>query len=349
VLVFSTQIITDIGDNQSIENHLSTYSYRLKNMKYFLRKCDSNTLFLIDEFGTGSDPELGGALAEVILEDFYEREAYGLITTHYANLKVLATELPAMINANMQFDNRTLEPVFKLILGEAGSSFTFEVAQKNGLPFNLINRAKKKIERGKVRFDATIAKLQKERSQMQKTGQSLKEKESKAEQEGDRMAEMNAKLKTKLVSYQELFDHNQRMIVLGNKLNDVAERFFENNKKRPLISELLKLVESENAKRKRKSAALAKKEREEKKKLAVEVTKEIAVVRQEKKKKAKKTAPPKPKPKLNVGDRVRMFDGRSIGSIDTIEKNKAIVNYGVFTTQVNLELLELVEAAKPTK
>ena len=236
-----------------------------------------------------------------------------------------------------------------MILGEAGSSFTFEVAQKNGLPFNLINRAKKKIERGKVRFDATIAKLQKERSQMQKTGQSLKEKESKAEQEGDRMAEMNAKLKTKLVSYQELFDHNQRMIVLGNKLNDVAERFFENNKKRPLISELLKLVESENAKRKRKSAALAKKEREEKKKLAEEVTKEIAVVRKEKKKKAKKTPPPKPKPKLNVGDRVRMFDGRSIGSIDTIEKNKAIVNYGVFTTQVNLELLELVEAAKPAK
>ena len=184
---------------------------------------------------------------------------------------------------------------------------------------------------------------------MQKTGQSLKEKESKAEQEGDRMAEMNAKLKTKLVSYQELFDHNQRMIVLGNKLNDVAERFFENNKKRPLISELLKLVESENAKRKRKTAALAKKEREEKKKLSEEVTKEIAVVRKEKKKKAKKSPPPKPKPKLNVGDRVRMFDGRSIGSIDTIEKNKAIVNYGVFTTQVNLDLLELVEAAKPAK
>ena len=141
------QILTDIGDNQSIENHLSTYSYRLKNMKSFLKKFNSNTLFLIDEFGTGSDPDLGGALAEVILEDFYEREAFGLITTHYSNLKILATELPAMSNANMQFDSKTLEPVFKLILGEAGSSFTFEVAQKNGLPFNLINRAKKKIER----------------------------------------------------------------------------------------------------------------------------------------------------------------------------------------------------------
>ncbi|MDA9587726.1 DNA mismatch repair protein MutS [Flavobacteriaceae bacterium] len=344
------RILTDIGDNQSIENHLSTYSYRLKNMKYFLRKCDQNTLFLIDEFGTGSDPELGGALAEVILEDFYERNAYGLITTHYSNLKVLATELPAMMNANMQFDNRTLEPVFKLILGEAGSSFTFEVAQKNGLPFNLINRAKKKIERGKVRFDATIAKLQKERSQMQKTGQSLKEKESKAAQESDRMAEMNTKLQTKLVSYQELFDQNQRMIVLGNKVNDIAERFFENNKKRPLISELLKLVEGENAKRKRKTAAVAKKEREKKKQLNEEVAKEIEVVRKEKKKKAKqKEVPFKPKPKLHVGDRVRMYDGRSVGSIDSIEKNKAIVNYGIFTTQVNLELLELVEAVKSKK
>ena len=220
------QILTDIGDNQSIENHLSTYSYRLKNMKYFLRKCNANTLFLIDEFGTGSDPELGGALAEVILEDFYGREAFGIITTHYSNLKALANELPFMVNANMQFDNKTLEPVYNLMMGEAGSSFTFEVAQKNGLPYSLINRAKKKIERGKVRFDATIAKLQKERSQMMKTGESLKEKETKAAVESERMEKMNVKLKAKLVSYQELFDHNQRMIVLGNKINDIAERFF---------------------------------------------------------------------------------------------------------------------------
>ena len=100
-------ILTDIGDNQSIENHLSTYSYRLKNMKGFLKKCDEKTLFLIDEFGTGSDPELGGALAEVILEDFYSRKSFGLITTHYSNLKLLADEQPAMVNANMQFDDRT--------------------------------------------------------------------------------------------------------------------------------------------------------------------------------------------------------------------------------------------------
>lgn len=336
-------IITDIGDNQSIENHLSTYSYRLKNMKGFLKKCDDNTLFLIDEFGTGSDPELGGALAEVILEDFYERKSFGLITTHYANLKLLADELPAMLNANMQFDDKTLEPVFKLTLGEAGSSFTFEVAQKNGIPFSLINRAKKKIERGKVRFDATIAKMQKERHQMAKTGKSLKEKENKFENESQRLEILNEKLKSKLINYQELFDHNQRMIVLGNKLYDLAERFFQNNKKRPLIADLLRLVESENAKRKRKTPAQAKKYREVKKEVAMEVNQKLVSIRKEKKKNKATVTTSKPKPAvdLKVGDKVRIVDGKSVGSIDAIEKQKAIVNYGLFTTQVSLDQLEI--------
>ena len=339
--LFNT-ILTDIGDNQSIENHLSTYSYRLKNMKVFLKKCNDKTLFLIDEFGTGSDPELGGALAEVILEDFYERHALGLITTHYSNLKILANELPAMQNANMQFDNKTLEPIFKLITGEAGSSFTFEVAQKNGLPYSLINRAKKKIERGKIRFDATIAKLQKERSQMAKTGQSLKERESKAQVESEKLAALNEKVKSKLTSYQELYDHNQRMIVLGNRLNNLAERYFNNNKKRPLIAELLRLVETENSKRKKKSSALTKKEKSEKKKVDLEVQQKMVSIRKEKKKNKLNPQPqPKVKVVLKVGDKVRIVDSKSVGTLDLIEKKKGIVNYGLFTTQVNLEQLEL--------
>lgn len=340
------QIITDIGDNQSIENHLSTYSYRLKNMKFFLRKCNAKTLFLIDEFGTGSDPELGGALAEAFLEEFYTREAFGIITTHYSNLKVLASELPHMTNANMQFDNRTLEPIFNLITGEAGSSFTFEVAQKNGIPYGLINRAKKKIERGKVRFDATIAKLQKERKQMMDTGASLKAKESKAEKEGAKLEELNQKVKAKLTSYQELYDHNQRMIVIGNRLNDIADRYFDNGKKRPLIADLLRLVETENAKRKKKSSAEKRKEKEQKKKAEMETQKAMVTIRKEKKKKKKQPQPEPLKPKVDfkIGDQVRLYDGKSVGTIDAIEKRKAIVNYGMFTTQVNLEALELVQA-----
>ena len=347
---FFDQIITDIGDNQSIENHLSTYSYRLKNMKYFIRKCNKNTLFLIDEFGTGSDPELGGALAESFLEEFYNREAYGIITTHYSNLKVLANELPNMSNANMQFDNRTLEPIFNLILGEAGSSFTFEVAQKNGIPYSLINRAKKKIERGKVRFDATIAKLQKERSQMTKTGDSLRKQESKAIEENNRLEVLNKKIKEKLIGYQELFDHNQRMIVLGNKVNEVADRYFDNGKKRPLVADLLRLVEGENSKRKKKSSSEKKKDKEVKEKANAEANKAMVSIRKEKNKN-KKAAPVTVKVKVNfkLGDQVRLFDGKAVGTIDSIEKEKAIVNYGMFTTQVRLEALDLVQAAKIKK
>jgi DNA mismatch repair protein MutS2 len=140
------------------------------------------------------------------------------------------------------------------------------------------------------------------------------------------------------------------MIVLGNKVNELAERYFSNNKKRPLIAELLRLVETENAKRKRKTAAIAKKEREQKKKLNEEVKKDLVQVRIEKKKeKVQPKVIEKPKPKLAVGDQVRLFDGRSVGSIDSIEKQKAIVNYGAFTTQVSLDLLELVQSKKKSK
>lgn len=346
---FFDKILTDIGDNQSIENHLSTYSYRLKNMNQFLKRCNNRTLFLIDEFGTGSDPELGGALAEAFLEVFYERESYGVITTHYANLKALANELPHMSNANMLFDGKTLEPTFQLVLGQAGSSFTFEVAQKNGIPYSLINKAKKKIERGKVRFDATIAKLQKERSKMAQTGSRLQEVETKAREEAARLEKLNAKVKSKLENYQELYDHDQRMIQLGNKVNVAADKYFQDNKKRQLVSELLRLVETENSKRKKKTANQAKAERSKKVQVAQEVQKEVKVIREKKqvaRKKAVQKEKNKPRPVFKIDDRVRMSDGKAVGTIDKLEKGKAVVNYGMFTTNVSVDQLELVERNK---
>ena len=342
------RILTDIGDNQSIENHLSTYSYRLKNMNYFLKKCNSKTMFLIDEFGTGSDPELGGALAETFLEEFYHREAFGIITTHYSNLKILANELPFASNANMLFDEKSLEPKYKLILGQAGSSFTFEVAQKNGIPYGLINRAKKKIEGGKVRFDKTIATLQKERSKMEKTATNLKEEETKAREEGKKMEIINAKIQDKLEKYQELYDANQRLIYMGQKIDDISETYFNNKDKKTLIGEFLKMVEIENSKRKK----LTVKEKKVKEVVQKQVVEEVKVIveeiRKEKKEKKIKAAliPEKPKVTLKVGDRVRMTNGKSIGTIDKIEKNKAVVNYGIFTSTVSLDALEFVDALK---
>ena len=340
------RIMTDIGDNQSIENHLSTYSYRLKNMNYFLKKCNKKTMFLIDEFGTGSDPELGGALAEIFLEEFYHREAFGIITTHYSSLKILANELPCAINANMLFDEKTLEPLYKLVLGQAGSSFTFEVALKNGIPFSLINRAKKKIEVGKVRFDKTIATLQKERSKLEKTSQTLKEEETKAREEGKKMEITNVKIKQKLESYQELYDSNQKTIYIGQKIELIAQNYFNNKNKKDLIGEFLKIIEIENSKRIKATPKEAKAIIEKKKEVVKEIEVKVEEIRIAKKEKKLKPVVEKPKAILKVGDRVRMFDGKAVGSIDNIEKNKATVNYGVFTSKVSLDLLELVEAVK---
>ena len=341
-------ILSDIGDNQSIENHLSTYSYRLKQMNYFLKKCNKHTLFLIDEFGTGSDPELGGALAETFLEVFYEREAFGIITTHYSNLKLLANELPHIQNANMLFDEKTLLPLYKLVIGQAGSSFTFEVAQKNGIPYSLINRSKKKIERGKIRFDKTIAKLQKERSKLEKTERALKQNEIKKSLETDKLETTNAKAKKKLQSYQELFDSNQRLVYLGQKISDLGERFFENKRKRELMNELFKLVQIENSKRQKLSLKQKKAQKAKEEALKKEVDKKVAVIRKEKKKQKEKAAliPPKPKRVLVVGDSVRLEDGRAEGTLDKLEKNKAVVNYGLFTTTVNIDRLEYVNSKK---
>ena len=356
--VFNT-ILTDIGDNQSIENQLSTYSYRLKNMRYFLRKCNENTLFLIDEFGTGSDPELGGALAEIFLEEFYHKKAFGIITTHYANLKILANELDNVTNANMQFDERTLEPLFKLFIGQAGSSFTFEVAQKNGIPFSLINKAKKRVETEKIRLDKTISKLQKERNRLQKTSDNLEKQQNKEQERLESLSEKEQKIKEKLADFQELYDNNQRMLTLGRKINEFLNKYFQTNNKKELIANFLKWVAGEKTKylKKNPPKPKTKAQKKEVKKQEVvrkeviqrvekEVLKQVVVVRKEKKEEAKKIAKAKADYVFKINDRVRLEDGNSVGTIERIEKKKALINYGLFTTEADVSKLELVEKGK---
>jgi len=356
---FFDTILTDIGDNQSIENQLSTYSYRLKNMRNFLRKCNENTLFLIDEFGTGSDPELGGALAEIFLEEFYNKNAFGIITTHYSNLKVLANELENVTNANMQFDEKTLEPLFKLYIGQAGSSFTFEVAQKNGIPFNIINRAKKKVEGGKIRLDKTISKLQKESNKLRKTSESLENEQSKAKQYSENLSEKELKLQEKLESFQELYDNNQKMLSIGRKINEFTNNYFQTNNKKKLLADFMKWILIEKSKHTKKhktevkSKVVKKQQKVEKvktEKKLEEVKKEVldAVnkIRKQKSTVEKKVAKTKADYKYKLNDKVRLIDGRAVGTIDKIEKNIATINYGLFTTKADVNKIELVESAK---
>ena len=354
---FFDTILSDIGDNQSIENQLSTYSYRLKNMRNFLRKCNANTLFLIDEFGTGSDPELGGALAEIFLEEFYEKGAYGIITTHYANLKVLADELDNVTNANMQFDDKTLEPTFKLYVGQAGSSFTFEVAQKNGIPFSLINRAKKKVEREKIRLDKTISKLQQERTKLRKNATDLEKAQTIAEEQTANLSVKEKKIQEKLESFQELYDSNQKMLSSGRRFNELTNKYFQTNNKKQFLADLMKWVMIEKSKYEKKNKPKTKaerkttKEQDLKKKQQLEIVKkevleEVKKVRKEKVAKAAKIAKEKEAYIFKVNDRVRLLDSTAVGTIETIEKNKAIINYGFFTTTTSLDKIVLVQAAK---
>ena len=370
-------ILTDIGDNQSIENQLSTYSYRLKNMRNFLRKCNQNTLFLIDEFGTGSDPELGGALAEIFLEEFYEMGAFGIITTHYANLKVLASELENVMNANMQFDQRSLEPLYKLHIGQPGSSFTFEVAQKNGIPFRLINRAKKKVEREKIRLDKTIAKLQLERNKLQKSHDLLEKEKTTARVNSEELLEKKQKLNDKLNSFQELYDKNQKMLFYGRKSNELLNKFFQTKNKKQLIAEFSKWAIIEQAKFEKlkqdkinnlekksgknsikhlskretkeinRQARLREKIRQEElQKVEKEILIEVEKITEKKELVAKKMAREKSNYQFQINDKVRLFDGNAKGTIEKIEKKIATINYGFFTAKANIDQLELVQSSK---
>ncbi len=352
-------LLTDIGDNQSIENQLSTYSYRLKNMRYFLRKCSERTLFLIDEFGTGSDPELGGALAEIFLEEFYHKKAFGIITTHYSNLKVLANELDHVTNANMQFNERTLEPLYKLYVGQAGSSFTFEVAQKNGIPFSLINKAKKRVETEKIRLDKTISKLQKERNRLQKTSESLDKQKTKEQEKLETLVEKEQKIQDKLEGFQELYDSNQRMLSLGRKTNELLNKYFQTNNKKELTANFNKWVADEKVKRAKKNPvkpttkaqkqAVKKKEVLQKQviqQVEKEVLQKVVEVRKEKTAQANIIAKAKADYVFKVKDRVRLVDGNAVGTIEKIEKKKAFINYGIFTTEASLDQLEFVEKSK---
>ncbi|QHC85174.1 DNA mismatch repair protein MutS [Empedobacter brevis] len=335
---FFNQIFTDIGDNQSIENHLSTYSYRLKQMSYFLKNADDKTLLLVDEFGTGSDPELGGALAEVFFEEFYERNSFGVFTTHYTNIKLSAESLPEAINACMLFDKKTLEPLYRLEIGQAGSSFTFEVAEKNKIPFRLINRAKKKVEREKVSLDKTILKLQQEKFEIQKTKDHVEELRETNLEHNEKLEQTNEKIQQKLYDFQQLYDREQKRLKLGERISDMADSYLKTKNKKLMISNFLKLIEMENSKKTKEVQQLKKIEKIVEKEVKRELKENSEVISQQKQviEQKEKAETKKKIDALKVGDRVKIHGSSSVGTIDKIKKDTVFVNYGLFTTQINV-------------
>ncbi len=167
-------IFVDIGDEQSLENDLSTYSSHLLNIKHFVQNSNSKTLFLIDEFGTGTEPQFGGAIAESVLEELNKNKAYGVVTTHYSNLKLLADSNPGIINGAMLFDSKIMKPLYKLKVGKPGSSFAFEIARQIGFPESILKSSAEKTGTTQLDFDKQLQQLEIEKNEIEKKQTQLK-------------------------------------------------------------------------------------------------------------------------------------------------------------------------------
>ena len=345
-MFFFDKLMTDIGDNQSIENHLSTYSSRLKKMSRIVREADDNTLLLIDEFGTGSDPELGGALAEAFLEFFYEKESFAVITTHYTNIKLVVEQLPHAQNAAMLFDEETLEPMYKLEVGQAGSSFTFEVAEKNNIPRFIIHSAKKKIERDVVNLDKTIVKLQQEKFEVEKLKSDLTEKREITQNKRENLQKLNEQLQQKLYNFQKLYEEEHRKLQFGTRIQSFIDDYAKGKSRKDIVKDFIKILEQEKFRKNQNTEKIeAEKLKVVKRKVTQELKKESVIQTitetqekiQERERKERALW-------LKVGQRVRIIGSASIGTIEKIDSktNKATINYGLFKTQISTDELERV-------
>jgi len=342
-MFFFEKIMTDIGDNQSIENHLSTYSSRLKKMSGMIREADNKTLLLIDEFGTGSDPELGGALAESFMEYFYDKKSFGIITTHYTNIKLVVENLPAATNAAMLFDERTLEPLYKLEIGQAGSSFTFEVAEKNKIPRFIIKNARKKVEHDIVNLDKTIVKLQQEKFEVEKLKSDLSEKRDSVEDKRDNLQKLNEQLQQKLFNFQKLYEEEHRKLQFGNKIETFIDSYVKGKSRKDVVKDFVKILEQEKFRKLGTDKDETKRLQVVKRKITQQLKKEEVIEKiaetnekLEEKRKAERAV------WMKVGQRVRIAGSTSVGTIEKISKNKVIVNYGTFKTTIDSGELERI-------
>ena len=216
------QLLIDIGDEQSIEDDLSTYSSHLRNMKHFVRNANAHTLLLIDEFGTGTEPMIGGAIAEAVLTQLNEQKAYGVITTHYGNLKHLAERTEGIINGAMLYDRGQLKPLFQLSIGQAGSSFAVEIARQIGLPENIIQRATEIVGEEHIDYDKHLQDIARDKRYWENKRQNIRQKEKHLEEKIAHYEEQMAGIKAKKRAIIE--EANAEAADLLRKSNATIER-----------------------------------------------------------------------------------------------------------------------------
>jgi DNA mismatch repair protein MutS2 len=219
---FFKQLLIDIGDEQSIEDDLSTYSSHLRNMKHFVRYANAQTLLLIDEFGTGTEPAIGGAIAEAVLSQLNEQQAFGVITTHYGNLKHLAERTEGIINGAMLYDRGQLKPLFQLSIGQAGSSFAVEIARQIGLPETIIQRATEIVGEEHIDYDKHLQDIARDKRYWENKRQNIRQKEKHLEEKIAHYEEQMAGIKAKKRAIIE--EANAEAADLLRKSNATIER-----------------------------------------------------------------------------------------------------------------------------
>lgn len=221
------QLLGDIGDAQSIENELSTYSSKLQKMEHFLTYTDSSTLLLVDEFGSGSDPELGSALAQVFLERLNAYGAFGIMTTHFNAIKALAAETPGVINGAMLFERKTFNPRYELQIGQPGSSYTFEVAQRSGIPKHIIEDARGRVKQNTLEVDKLLVQIQQDKVAIEKV-RSAQERELQKLRKLERTQEDRiAKLEEKVQKHSRINEEQDRLMYWGQRFNKLIESWMD--------------------------------------------------------------------------------------------------------------------------
>lgn len=335
-------LFIDIGDEQSIENDLSTYSSHLMYMKHFVKNANNNTLLLIDEFGTGTEPALGGAIAEAILNKLNSQQAFGVITTHYTNLKHFASQQEGIINGAMLYDTNKLEPLFVLEIGKPGSSFAFEIAHKIGLPQDVIDEAKGKVGEDQVHFDKHLREIlrdkrywDKKRQNIRKVERRLEEMMEKEKTELERARDIRKEIKEKAEAEAQkiLADSNK---IIENTVRKIKEAQAEKEKTKEARKQMDDFKEN----------AIKKDSAEEER-----IQRKMQKLR-DREKKVKKggskenSAKPKPKPQLkkenefSIGQPVKIKGQTTVGEIMELNDKNAVVAFGQLLTNVSTDKLE---------
>jgi DNA mismatch repair protein MutS2 len=333
-------IFIDIGDEQSIENDLSTYSSHLLNMKFFTQNCNAKSLVLIDEFGTGTEPMLGGAIAEAVLNRMNQLETYGIITTHYTNLKHFGSSNKGIVNGAMLYDQKNLRPLFELQVGKPGSSFAFEIARNIGLSEEILQEATDKLGKEHIDYDKNLREIVRDKQYWETKRNRIRKVEKSLDTLSDEYRielESTQKLRKEILA--EAKKEALRIIAEANKkientIKEIRESQAEKDQVRIIRQNLTET-----------KAKLESVDPEEDKKIARKIEKlQQREKNRGKKKKDKKVAEgkalSKPKPVFSPGDKIRLIGTHNAGEIIDIDKNKVVVSLGNLMSTVSIDKIE---------